>query len=238
MDPRIRISAALILSVEAALLNRFPPMFLALALAAALVVAARLKATAVLRRIAIVNVIVLLFWMVVPFTFKGETLFMLGPLAATREGVLYACSVTLKSNAIILAFIALAGSMSVATAGHALDRLGFPRKIITLLLLTYRYVFVIEQEYRRLMRAIKARGFRPGTGMHTYRTYAYLVGMLFVRSWDRAERVHQAMKCRGFKGRFYSLREFRTSPADAIFSALMAAGIFAMVMMEWMNVNR
>jgi cobalt/nickel transport system permease protein len=53
--------------------------------------------------------------------------------------------------------------------------------------------------------AMKIRGFRPRTDLHTYRTYSYLVGALLVRSFDRSTRILAAMKCRGFKGQFYIL---------------------------------
>jgi cobalt/nickel transport system permease protein len=140
--------------------------------------------------------------------------------------------ITLKSNAILLAFIALCATMSLVTLGHALHRLGLPDKIVHLLLMTYRYIFVIEEEYLRLMRAAKIRGFRPGTAVNTYRTFAYVIGMLFVRSAARAERVHQAMLCRGFKGKFYSLQEFKTAKAGWLFSIIMTAIIMALIIVE------
>jgi cobalt/nickel transport system permease protein len=54
--------------------------------------------------------------------------------------------------------------------------------------------------------------------MHTYRTYAYLCGMLLVRASARAQRVYNAMKCRGFSGRFICLHEFALSPGDKIWT--------------------
>ena len=60
--------------------------------------------------------------------------------------------------------------------------------------------------------------------MHTYRTYAYLLGMLFVRASERSARVHQAMKCRGFDGRFHSLDRFdATAWNPALAAAVIAA---------------
>jgi cobalt/nickel transport system permease protein len=101
--------------------------------------------------------------------------------------------------------------------------------------MTYRYIFVIEQEYLRLMRAAKIRGFQPGTNLNTYRTFSYVIGMLFVRAAARAERVHQAMRCRGFNGKFYSLQEFRTNTASWVFSIMMTAVIIGLIAMEWSN---
>jgi cobalt/nickel transport system permease protein len=60
--------------------------------------------------------------------------------------------------------------------------------------------------------------------------------MLFVRAAARAERVHQAMLCRGFKGKFYSLQDFHMSSASWIFALLMTVVIFGLLFMEWSSV--
>ena len=99
--------------------------------------------------------------------------------------------------------------------------------------MNYRYIFVLEQEYLRLIRAAKIRGFQPKTNLQTYRTFAYVIGMLLVRATARAQRVHQAMLCRGFKGTFYTLQEYRAGAAGLVFSVLMAAIIIVLVWMEW-----
>ena len=91
----------------------------------------------------------------------------------------------------------------------------------------------MKQEYERLLRAAKARGFKPKTNMHTYRTYAYLVGMLLVRAVERAERVHKAMICRGFRGRFYSLHKFSMSPLDWVWSIVFGVLLTVMELIEW-----
>ena len=90
-----------------------------------------------------------------------------------------------------------------------------------------------KEEYDRLIRAAKIRGFRPGTNIHTYKTYAYLIGMLFVRASDRANRVHQAMKCRGFNGRFYTLHAFPAHRRNLIFSLAMSGVVFGLAVLEW-----
>jgi cobalt/nickel transport system permease protein len=99
--------------------------------------------------------------------------------------------------------------------------------------MSYRYIFVIEQEYQRLIRAAKIRGFRPKTDLHTYRTYAYIVGMLLVRAASRAQRVYQAMLCRGFNGRFFSLYRYRVGPDSWIFSTVMTIVIIGLAILEW-----
>ncbi len=237
LDPRLKVLSATVYSFVVALSNSFSTLFVALFLSLVLISLARLNGRDVAKRVALVNGLILLFWLVLPLTFEGEALFYLGPFAATREGMLVSARITLKSNTILLAFIALIASSSISTIGYALNRLHVPGKLVHLILLTYRYTFVIEQEYQRLVRALRIRGFRPGNNMHTYRTYAYLIGMLFMRASSRAERVYQAMLCRGFKGKFYCLREFSFSRLDFIWSVFMAIVITGLGILEWIKIT-
>ena len=232
LDPKIRVSLTVVYSFVIALAYQFPVLIIALVLSSILVTIARINIKEVLKRMVVVNALIFLLWVILPFTFHGEVLTGMGSFAIYRPGVTLAAQITLKSNAILLAFIALVATMPFATLGHALHRLRVPEKIVHLLLMTHRYIFVIEEEYKRLLRAAKIRGFQPGTNLNTYRTYSYVIGMLFVRSAARAERVHQAMLCRGFKGKFYSLQEFQTGRAGWLFSIIMAALIIGLVVME------
>jgi len=232
IDPRFRVVFAAIFSFAVALSNQFPAMIAALGISILLVRMSRLRFGAVVKKLAVIWGFLLLLWLILPLTSGGEPLYHLGPLTFTRPGVMLSLQITLKSNAILLTFISLLATMSFATLGHSLERLRVPDKLVYLLLMTYRYIFVIEQEYLRLARAAKLRNFRPGTNMHTYKTYAYIVGMLFVRASERAERVYQAMRCRGFKGKFYCLREFSVSRQDWVWSIFMSLSIIGVVILE------
>ena len=235
LDPRFRVGFTVLFAFVVALSYQFSVLITALVLSAILAVISQVSMKEVFKRIVMVNALTFLLWIVLPFTFSGEVLTRIGSFGIYRPGVVLAAQITLKSNAILLAFMALIATMSFATLGHALYRMRVPEKIVHLLLMTYRYVFVIEQEYLRLLRAAKIRGFRPGTNTNTYRTYSYVIGMLFVRAAARAERVHQAMLCRGFKGKFYSLQEFQITTASWVFAIMMTAIIVGLVFMEILN---
>ena len=84
-----------------------------------------------------------------------------------------------------------------------------------------------------MVNALKIRAFQPRTSLHTYRTYAYLVGMLLVRSYDRSERVRNAMVCRGFKGRFYDLSEFSLRPFDFVMIFVFFMVLILIVLLQW-----
>ena len=235
LDPRSRIVMAVLYAFVVALSNQFSALLAACAFSFVLAGISRLSIPDLSKRVAVVNGFVFFFWLVVPVTYPGEALFSLGPLTVSREGVLVAFRITLKSNAILLAFIALVATSPVATLGAALGRLGVPGKIVYLLLLNYRYLFVVEEEYHRLVRSATVRGFQPSTTLHTYRTFAYLVGMLFVRASERAERVYMAMLCRGFSGKFHSLQTFSFSGRDWIWLFSMTVMLVVIGGLEWVN---
>jgi cobalt/nickel transport system permease protein len=231
LDPRVKLVLASAFSVVVATVDKTAPLLCAALLSAGLVATARLSLRRVALRLALVNGFVLFLWLSLPFTFQGETLFALGPLEASAEGVHRALLITIKSNAIIMALLALLATSPVMTLAHALNHLWVPAKLVHLSFFTYRYVHVLHAEYLSLSAALKIRCFRPRSDLHTYRTYAYLVGMLLLRSYKRSQRVYDAMVCRGFKGTFWLLDHFELRGADV--AALGAGGLLVVGIAFW-----
>jgi len=235
VDPRLRVLAAVTMCVLAVLADR--------AVAVTGVLAAGLLGLAfcgvclreALGRLAPLNLLMLLLVVLLPLSHSGPPLWQLGPVAYSRGGLALAGMVALKGNAIMLALLAMLGRMPISTLGHALAHLRVPAKLIHLLLLMVRYVGVLQSEYRRLRGAMKVRAFRARMDRHTYRTFGHLVGMLLVRSFDRAERVLAAMKCRGFRGRFYLLDHFAFSRADVPFVLAGTLLVLAVGWLEWLR---
>ena len=233
IDPRLRIVVAALFSCSVAVFHVLAALLAACLLALLLLLVSGLDWREIGRRMAVLLGFLLLLWCLLPLTYRGEILGRVGPLTFYWPGVLLSSQITLKSLAIVAVFTALAATIPINTLGQSLARLHVPAKLVYLLLMCYRYIFVIEQEYRRLVAAMKIRGFQPRTNLHTYRSYAYLVGMLFVRAASRADRVHQAMRCRGFDGRFHSLAVFPSHPVNRWFAATAASAMIALLWMEW-----
>jgi cobalt/nickel transport system permease protein len=233
LDPRGKIVVGALFAILMATATTYAVALAGLVLALICLALARLPLKEVLARLLVVNSFIVFLWLVLPLTYPGDPVWRLGPLAASRQGLVYTGLITLKSNAIIIALIALIATAPIVTLGQALHHLRLPDKLCHLLLFTYRYIYVFEQEYRRLVQAMKIRGFRPRTNLHTYRSYAYLAAMLLVRSFDRAERVFEAMRCRGFQGTFYSLRTFTWQRRDGIFLAFSLLALGVLLYLEW-----
>lgn len=233
LDPRGKIIVVFLFSIVVAAANRLQVLLWSLVLGLLMVMAAKVPAKELFKRLIPVNMLILFLWFFLPFTFGGKPLFFLGPLAVTREGVLYATRISIKSNAMMLMLIALVASTPIFSMGHAMHQLGIPQKIVHLFFFTYRYIHVIYREYLRLKNSMKIRGFTPKTCLHTYKTFAYMVGMLLVKSFDRAQRVHNAMLCRGFNGDLYSLSKFSFKKRDIVSMVLMLTVILFLGVLEW-----
>ncbi len=235
LDPRGKIVVAALFSTLIAVTKSYEVALGGLAVALVFLGLARLPLKKVVVRLLVVNSFIFFLWFVLPLTYPGDPVWGFGPLAATRQGLIFTALITLKSNAIIIALIALIATVPIVTLGQAMHALRLPDKLCHLLLFTYRYIYVFEQEYRRLTQAMKIRGFQPRTNLHTYRSYAYLAAMLLVRSFDRAERVFQAMLCRGFHGKFYSLKTFTWQRRDKVFLASALLFLAGLLYLEWLR---
>lgn len=220
LDPRVKFITLIPYIIVIAFMHGIKYPALALFFSTLMIIITRLNTKKLLNRLGVVNIFILFLWLFLPFSHPGNEIFRIGPLTATSEGVLFTLSITLKANAIVLATIAILGTSEVFSLAHALVHLKFPRKLVYLFFFFYRYISVLHNEYNKMRRAITIRAFQAKTNLHTYRTYAYLVGMLIVRSFDHSQRIYNAMLCRGFTGKFPVMSHFALKARDIIFGIL------------------
>lgn len=232
-SPKFKIAAVVCFSFALASCTRFPAAATGLGLGVLAVLVARISPISLLKRLAVVNIFVLLCWLTLPLTMEGTTVATFGFLTVSREGLDFALLITLKTNGLILFFIALLSTSSIADLGQGLRSLHCPQKLCLLLLFSYRYIFVIYDEYRRLRRAAIFRSFRPSSSLHTYQTYGNLFGMTLVKGWQRAGRVQDAMLLRGFCGEFRSLNYRATCGWDWIILVWVVGCSFVVLYFEY-----
>jgi cobalt/nickel transport system permease protein len=135
----------------------------------------------------------------------------------------------------VLLIVALLSTSTIFSLVHAMGHFRIPKKLLYLAFLSYRYIHVLQVEYLRLRSAMTIRGFKPKTNLHTYKTFGYLIGMLLVRSYERSERIWNAMLCRGFQGRFYLLDHFKLETRDVIFLTVMSLILMGIGWLEWIT---
>ncbi len=127
------------------------------------------------------------------FLLGMAALTLLDPAAAP---VFY--SVLLKSHISVLALLLLTWTTPFEELLAVPRRLRFPAVLLSILALACRYLPVLAAEAGRMRRARASRAFHPGRGL-AWRQLAEIIGRLFLRGVDRAERVYQAMSARGWK---------------------------------------
>ncbi len=213
-DPRIKILACILFIFTVASLKSIYASGIALLFSFSFLLLSNLFNKDTFKVLVKVNGFILFLWIVLPFTTPGYTIFSFWKLNVSLEGLKVCTNMTLKSNSILLAIISLILVHPIPVIGQALTSLKFPKKFCFLLLMTYRYINLIYAEYNRLVTAAKIRGFVPKTNLHTYKTIGYIFSMVLIKSYDRAQRIYQAMILRGFRGKFYSFYDFSLTKRD------------------------
>ena len=152
--------------------------------------------------------------------FDRTALMTVGGITVSR-GVLSMATLMLKGVCCLMASFVLAATTSMDAVCAALRKLRVPGTIVTLLLLTYRYIAVMVEELSVMMTAYRLRA--PGQkGVH-YTAWGSFLGQLLLRSMDRAGELYDAMQLRGFSGDFYYADVGKARAADYAFAILTPA---------------
>lgn len=164
--------------------------------------------------------------------------FSLGPwqLVATEPGLIRFVSILIRSWLSIQMAILLTATTQFSDMMHALRHLRVPSLLVAIISFMYRYIFVLADEAMRLLRARQARsaqlpGQRAGGSLFwRARIAGNMAGQLFLRSYERSDRVYNAMLARGYQGHFYTLNPHLMHARDWI------AGGMAMLLLIGMQI--
>jgi cobalt/nickel transport system permease protein len=149
----------------------------------------------------------------------------IAPGVTISAGWVSFASILVKFALTVSAALLLIATTSFPGICRGLRRLGLPALFVSQLLFLYRYLFVLMEEAMRVVRARDMRSFgKRGAGMGIF---VRIVGTLFLRTVERAERIYGAMLARGFRGEFPSMRRETFRPSDAFF-VLAAGGFFSL----------
>lgn len=180
-------------------------LFYAAYLSTALLMA-RVPIVHILQRVAIVLPFILMVAVFLPFF--------------NSNGWLILWNVFIKSSLCTIAALLLVSSTSFPELLKALERLKMPQVIIMVMSFMYRYTFIISDEAQRMKVAASCRTFGQKI---CPRTFAAIVGSLFLRSYERGENIYLAMCARGFDGHIETISEQRIGPKDVLILSFSAA---------------
>lgn len=177
-----------------------------------------------LRRVLLLSPFIAMLCLFSPFYDRAIHLVAFGPWRfGVAGGWLTAASIAVKFALGVLALTALTCTTPFALLLEAMRKLRAPRLLVMQLGFLYRYLFVLIGEAMRIRRARDFRGAARAPAGRRLRAVGGVIGSLFVRTLDRSERIHMAMRARGYRGEPHSLSPLRFTPADAVLLLALAA---------------
>lgn len=175
----------------------------------------------ILKRSLVIIPFVLMIAIFIPFFKEGKVAggYSFGTirLTVTYNGLLIFWNVLVKAYLSILCMILLAASTRFSNLLNALEGMRFPKLIIMVLSFMYRYMYVLVDELMRMKRAKDSRPSSPSKKWHNLKALANMTALLFIRGYERGERVYFAMCSRGFDGKMRTLQKFRLGKIDLYF---------------------
>ena len=200
------------------------------ALLAGVAALARLPAGFVLRRM-LIELPFVAFALLLPFIAEGEQVRLLG-LSLSESGLWGAWNILAKGTLGVAASVLLAATTELRAVLLGLQRLRLPSLLVQIAAFMLRYADVISDELRRMRIARESRGFRA-RGPAQWGVLAKTAGALFIRAYERGERVHLAMLSRGYTGSMPMLDRLTASRAQWAGAVALPAAALTVCVLGW-----
>ncbi|WP_181310349.1 cobalt ECF transporter T component CbiQ [Nocardioides campestrisoli] len=175
------------------------PVFAGYALVLLAVVATSRVPWGYLARRMVIELPFVVFALLVPFVAVGPRVDVLG-LPLSEAGLVAAAGLLMKGTLGVVAALTLAATTEPHEVVGGLERLRMPDLLVQIMGFMVRYLEVVLDELARMRTAMLSRGVDPRSPRH-WPVLARSLGALFIRSYERGERVHLAMLSRGYDGR-------------------------------------
>ena len=147
---------------------------------------------------AVIEIPFIFFAILMPFFGKGDQV-NVGPFTLYVDGIEAALSIVAKGTLGVLTAVILSTSTTAREILRGLERLKLPRMMVQIATFMLRYINVISDEMERMKVARESRGFEA-KGIQHWKILATVAAALFIRSYERGERIHLAMLSRGYAG--------------------------------------
>jgi cobalt/nickel transport system permease protein len=198
---------------------------------AAVAAVARIPAGYVLRRL-LIEIPFVAFAVLMPFVAEGERVAVLG-VELSRPGLWGAWNVLAKGTLGVAASVLLASTTELRALLLGLQRLRMPSLLVQIASFMIRYGDVITDEMRRMRIARRSRGFEA-RGVRHWGVLAKSAGALFIRSYERGERVHLAMISRGYAGTMPVIDDMTATRAQWLTAAALPLTALVVCLIGWM----
>ena len=222
LDPRTKLIATFLFIAAVALTP--PDGWLSYALYLATltiwILFSRVPILHILRRSLVIIPFVVLITIFIPFFHQGgvsgSNSIGSWQVSVSYSGLEILRNILIRAWLSILSLILLTSTTMMPDLLRGMEQLHMPRIMVMLLSFMYRYIFVLVDEMMRMKQARDSRNF-GGRRLWQIRTIGNMIGTLFIRAYERGERIYTSMVARGFDGHSRSLKCLRFKPIDAYF---------------------
>lgn len=222
LDPRTKLIFSLVFLILMVLtpIKEIERFGFYLALILTIIFIARISPACIFKRSIIVLPFVLVVAGLAVFFTEGRVFkeidFALFKLRLTYEGITILLNVLVKSWLSVVTLTTIMLTTSFEDLLRGMELLKAPQIIVVMMSFMYRYIFVLIDEAYHLMQARNVRYF-GGRCLAQVPVLGNMAGTLFVRTYERAERIYAAMAVRGFTGRMRSINVLKFSFTDFLF---------------------
>jgi cobalt/nickel transport system permease protein len=193
---------------------------------------ARIPAPFVFRRM-LVELPFVFFALLLPFIAHGPRIDVLG-LSLSESGLLSMWNILAKGTLGVIASILLAATTDQRDVLHGLRHLRMPSLLVEIMSFMFRYASVVGDDMRRMRVARESRGF-VAHNVHQLPVVAHSAAALFIRSYERGERVHLAMLSRGYTGVMPFLADTRAGAAEWTRAAVLPVAALLISLSAWLS---
>lgn len=228
LDPRTKILATILIVISLVLTkpSDFLNFLVYFIIIAFITFLARIRIFYILKRASIVLPFVLLVTIFIPFMKHGNIIgsynLRIFELNITQEGLFIIWNVAVKSYLSSMCLVLLSSTTPFSKLLKGFEKLGLPIIFVMLLSFMYRYIFVLVDETLKMNNAMHARNVRLDH-VRRLRVLGNIVGSLFLRTYERAERIYMVMISRGFDGHIRLIDDLKFSRGDFVFATLLVA---------------
>jgi len=221
IDPRVKIISFTAFILVAIVARNIIPLMILIFMTFILSTASKIPLKFFMIRTSLVPIFVAMIASPLLFTTPGDSIFVMNyyeySISITIEGLYKALQFILRVWACANSLILLVLTTSFSSLVHAIERFKVPKVFTMMILITYRFIFLLINEAHRMVLAKESRIVKRESRLRAMKSLSNMMGILFIRSYERGERVYLAMIARGYKGSIRTLSKMGIKSGDLVF---------------------
>jgi len=241
IDPRVKFCSSLAFILVAITVKTILPLIVLLGVTFALSFASKISFKYFALRTAYIPAFVVIIALPLPFITPGTTITTIGfneyLVNITMEGIYKAIQFTLRVWACISTSILLVLTTKFSNIVHTMEKIKIPKVFVMMLYITHRFIFLFINESYRMVLAKESRTINKESRLKYMKSLANMITTLFIRAYERGERVYLAMLARGYKGSLKHLSKMGIARKDIIYGSIVILVCAIVLAIEYLDLG-